>query len=355
MKERSVLFLTSGRKFPSSRFRVLQYVDLLREDGWTATVAPCLPDKFASRHDWPGGFVADGLLTAAKVASRLWSALKAPGHEIVYFERELIPYVCPEPEQFVRLLNRSIVFDFDDAVYLNYPAEDNPIPALLKMSEAVIAGNEILGTWAISHTDRVWVLPTAIDTDRYAMREPAGDGRRLVWTGSAGNLKYLEAIAPALAETAKAHPGLILRVICDKPPSKDVGVPVEFVRWSEEVEVEAVRTADIGLMPLANDEWCLGKCGYKLLQYMSCGLPSVASPWGIVSDMLDAGRCGLPAQDLEEWASNLDLLIRNPEYRREIGASARDHAERIYSRRVMYPRWKEVLESVRESRTNHAG
>jgi glycosyltransferase involved in cell wall biosynthesis len=350
MKERSVLFLTSGRRAPSSRFRVLQYIDLLRADGWTATVAPCLPDKFASHHDWPGGFLADGVLTAAKVASRLWSALKAPGHEIVYIERELIPYVCPEPEQFVRLLNPSIIFDFDDAVYLNYPAENNPIPHLLKMSEAVIAGNEILGTWAISHTDRVWVLPTPVDTDRYAMREPVGDGRILVWTGSRSNLKYLEAIAPALAATAKLHPGLTLRVVCDRPPTKDLGIPVEFVRWSEEIEVEAVRTADIGLMPLANDEWCLGKCGYKLLQYMSCGLPSVASPWGIVSDMLDAGRCGLPAQDLDEWASNLDLLVRETDYRREIGLSARDHAERIYSLRVMYPRWKEVLESVRDAK-----
>ena len=355
MKERSVLFLTSGRQAPSSRFRVLQYVDLLRADGWTATVAPCLPDKFASHHEWPGGIVADGLLTAAKVASRLWSALRAATHEIVYIERELIPYVCPEPEQFVRLLNRSIIFDFDDAVYLNYPAEDNPIPSLLKMSEAVIAGNEILGTWAISHTDRVWVLPTAIDTDRYAMREPGTAGNRLVWTGSSSNLKYLESIAPALADTSKQHPDARLRVVCDRPPSKDLGMPVEYVRWSEEIEVEAVRTADIGLMPLANDEWCLGKCGYKLLQYMSCGLASVASPWGIVSDMLDAGRCGLPAQDLEEWTSNLDILINEAKFRAEIGASARDHAERIYSRRVMYPRWREVIESVRDSRngTSH--
>ena len=355
MKDRSVLFLTSGRWAPSSRFRVQQYLDLLRADGWTVTVAPCVPDKFASHREWPGGLLADGLLTAAKVASRLWSALKAPGHEIVYLERELIPYVCPEPEQFVRLLNPSIVFDFDDAVYLNYPAENNPIPTLLKMSEAVIAGNEILGTWAISHTDRVWVLPTPIDTDRFEMREPVGDGTRLVWTGSSSNLKYLESIAPALAATVKAHPGLRLRVVCDRPPSRDLGLPVDFVPWSEEVEVEAVRTADIGLMPLANDEWCLGKCGFKLLQYMSCGLASVASPWGIVSDMLDAGKCGLPAQDLEEWASNLDFLIRESQLRREIGITARDHAERIYSRRVLYPRWREVLESVRDTRGNHRG
>jgi glycosyltransferase involved in cell wall biosynthesis len=348
MKEKSVLFLTSGRRAPSSRFRVLQYVDLLRADGWTATVAPCRPDKFASHHEWPGGFIADGALTVAKVASRLFSALKASTHEIVYLERELIPYVCPEPEQFVRLLNPTLIFDFDDAIYLNYPAENNPIPTVLQMAEAVIAGNEILGTWAIRHTDRVWVLPTPVDTDRYAMREVEGDGTLLVWTGSSSNLKYLEAIGPALAATRKRHPGVVLRVVCDRRPATDLGVPVEFVKWSEDVEVESVRTADIGLMPLDNDEWCLGKCGYKLLQYMSCGLASVASPWGIVSDMLDAGRCGLPAQDLEEWVENLDLLIRDAELRRSIGASARDHAERIYSRHVLYPRWREVLESVRE-------
>ena len=347
MKDRSVLFLTSGRKAPSSRFRVLQYLDQLRDDGWTATVSPCLPDTYPNpSNGWPGRL---GLTTAARVASRLWGALKAPGHEIVYLERELIPYVCPEPEQFLRMLNPSIVFDFDEAVYLNYPPEQNPIPQLLKMSEAVIAGNEILGTWAISHTDRVWVLPTAIDTDRWTMLDNPGTGRVLVWTGSSGTLKYLEAIAPALAAAAKIHPYAKLRVVCDRLPEKDLGMPIEYIRWTEDIEVEAVRTADIGLMPLANDEWCLGKCGHKLLQYMSCGLASVASPWGIVSDMLDAGRCGLPAQDLDEWTSNIDLLIRETAFRREMGLCARDHAERIFSRRVIYPRWKEVLESVREN------
>lgn len=351
MKERSVLFLTSGRKAPSARFRVLQYLDLLEEDGWTATVSPCTPDTYPNfGNGRPGRTLMNGVFTAGRVASRLWGALKAPGHEIVYLERELIPYVCPEPEQFVRLLNPSMIFDFDEAVYLNYPTEQNPIPQLLKMSEAVIAGNEILGTWAISHTDRVWVLPTAIDTDRWAMRETEGDGTVLVWTGTSGTLTYLESIAPALAETAKNHPAARLRVVCDRPPSKDLGIPVEFVRWSEENEVEAVRTADIGLMPLANDELCLGKCGHKLLQYMSCGLASIASPWGIVSDMLDAGRCGLPAQDMDEWTSNLGLLIREAAFRGEMGACARDHAERIYSRRVIYPRWREVLESVRDAR-----
>ena len=104
MKDRSVLFLTSGRKAPSSRFRVLQYLDQLRDDGWTATVSPCLPDTYPNpSNGWPGRL---GLTTAARVASRLWGALKAPGHEIVYLERELIPYVCPEPEQFLRMLDR---------------------------------------------------------------------------------------------------------------------------------------------------------------------------------------------------------------------------------------------------------
>jgi glycosyltransferase involved in cell wall biosynthesis len=350
MKERSALFLTSGRKAPSARFRVLQYLDLLQEDGWTTTVSPCTPDTFPNHVNGTAGrALMSGVYTAGRVASRLWGALKAKSHEIVYLERELIPQICPEPEQFVRLLNPSIIFDFDEAVYLNYPPEQNPIPQLLKMSEAVIAGNEILGSWAISHTDRVWVLPTAIDTDRWAMRDDGGEGRVLVWTGSSGTMKYLESIAPALAAAAKVHPAARLRVVCDRPPSKDLGMPIEFIRWSEDIEVEAVRTADIGLMPLANDELCLGKCGHKLLQYMSCGLASIASPWGIVSDMLDAGRCGLPAQDLDEWTSNLDLLIRESAFRREMGECARDHAERIYSRAVIYPRWREVLESVRET------
>ncbi len=139
-------------------------------------------------------------------------------------------------------------------------------------------------------------------------------------------------------------PDLVLRIVCDRPPPFDCGAPVEFIPWTPEVEVEAVRTADIGLMPLPNDEWTSGKCGYKVLQYMACGLPSISAPYGIISDMIDAGTCGLAAQDTEEWQDGFERLIDDKELRRLVGETARYRAETIYSLKAVYPRWRDVLE-----------
>src|SRR5262245_49164692 len=164
MAKKRVLFLTSGRQVPSSRFRILHYLPMLQKDGWETTVLPCVPNKYASRQDYPGGIVADGILLLAKLQSRIISALRAAFYDVVYVERELIPWLTPLPEEFVKLMNPNIVFDFDDAIYLRYQdAAANPVAAAVKLAKTVIAGNEFLGEWALRHNDNVWVLPTAID------------------------------------------------------------------------------------------------------------------------------------------------------------------------------------------------
>jgi glycosyltransferase involved in cell wall biosynthesis len=345
MASKRVLFLTSGRIVPSSRFRVQQFLPQLKADGWDVTVAPCVPNKYASRDDYPGGFVADALLTLAKLHSRFWSSLRAGRFDVVYIERELLPHFTPAPEEFLRLLNPNIIFDFDDAIFLRYAhREVNPVAQVLKLAKTVICGNEFLGEWALRHNDNVWVLPTAVDTDRYTPTRRIGSGRILVWTGSSSNLRFLEPMKPALQLARTKWPDLLVRIVCDRPPSFDLGAPVEFIEWNVASEVEAVRTADIGIMPLPNDEWTQGKCGYKLLQYMACGLPSISAPYGIISDMIDAGTCGLAAQDTEEWLDSLERLVDDKELRRLMGEAARYRAETIYSVKAVYPRWHDVLE-----------
>ncbi len=345
MARKRVLFLTSGKQVPSSRFRVLQFLPQLERDGWDITVAPCNPNKYASRDDYPGGAVADGVLTLLKINSRLLAALKAPRHDVVYIERELVPWLTPVPEEFVKLLNANIIFDFDDAIFLRYThLEVNPIASVLKLAKTVICGNEFLGEWALRHNDNVWVLPTAVDTDRYTPTGKMGSGRLLVWTGTSSNLKYLLLMKAALEWAHGRWPDLLVRIICDRPPPFDIGCPIEFVPWSPAVEVDAVRTADIGLMPLPNEEWTNGKCGYKVLQYMACGLPSISAPYGVISDMIDAGTCGLAAQDTDEWKDSLERLIDDRELRKLVGETARHRTESIYAVKTVYPRWRDVLE-----------
>ena len=348
---KSALFLLPARNTPSARFRVQQYLPLLRADGWTVRECCCVPSAEPPTQNGLVRGVLDGLSTVARLPNRLMAALRAPFYDVVFIERELLPPFTPATEEFVRLLNRTVVFDFDDSIHLRYADRDvNPVAIVVGMANTVITGNEFLGEWALRHNDNVWVLPTPVDTDRYTPENVLGDGKTLVWTGTSSNLGTLAATRDALVETAKRHPGLRLRIVCDRAPDFDVGCPVEFVPWSPVSEVAAVRTADIGIMPLPDNDWTNGKCGYKVMQYMACGLPSIAAPYGVIPDVIDAGKCGLPAQDTEEWTEALDKLVGDAELRKIAGDAARRRAEDIYSIKAIYPRWRDVLEVLVEQK-----
>jgi glycosyltransferase involved in cell wall biosynthesis len=182
----------------------------------------------------------------------------------------------------------------------------------------VIVGNETLAAWARRHSERVSVVPTPIDADRWT--PGARDGRTGGWSGSAENLKQLAAIRERIRPP--------LRVVCDRKPD----FPCEFVPWSPATEVEALRTASVGLMPLPDDEWSRGKCGFKLLQYMACGLPCVASPVGVNAEIV--GDTGVLAGD---WEAGIERAMGMD------GAPARARAVERYSVKSVFPRWLEAL------------
>jgi hypothetical protein len=284
-------------------------------------VSPCRPPKDLTQLDFRfGGRALGAMLGAAKLFSRLTAIARGPLHDLVYIERELLIRWSPRLENLAMKLAPRSIFDFDDAIYLRHP---EVIAGICRRATRVIAGNETLAAFARKHSDRVSVVPTAIDTDRYT--PGTRDGRTVVWTGSAENLKYLAAIRPKIRAP--------LRVVCNRKPDFEC----EFVPWDPRSEVEALRTASVGVMPLPDDEWTRGKCGFKLLQYMACGLPCVASPVGVNAEVV--GETGVVGED---WEAGIGRAMGMD------GAAARARVEERYSVRAVFPRWWDAIRQAVE-------
>lgn len=247
-------------------------------------------------------------------------------------------------------LTRRRVFDVDDAIYvrkprrLGEPAGESPwrrrkFAATCRWVDAVAAGNEVLAGVARVSSPDVVILPTSIDAAGYAIRGtvPAAQGINaaptIAWIGSPENLVYLEMIRPAIERLSRRFSGLTLRVICSRFPDWP-GVNVERVAWSAATEAASLSTAQIGVMPLSDDEWARGKCAFKLLQYMAAGLPCVASPIGANVEAVLDGVTGFHARTEVEWQSALARLLESPTLRVRFGAAGLAHVEARYAMRA---------------------
>lgn len=252
---------------------------------------------------------------------------------------------------------RHLLFDFDDAVFLrdsyakrglHDPQRLARFAGTVRECDAVIAGNGFLVEHARRWTgsDRVTVIPTCVDLSRYAPKaEFPGDVLQLVWVGSSSTLQGLEAIAPLLNELGRSVPGLSLKVICDRFTSL-AHLPVIPCPWSEATEAAELAAADVGVAWVPDDDWSRGKCGLKVLQYMAAGLPVVANPVGVHTEMVEDGRTGFLASTPAEWVDRVRRLAADPDLRRRLGGAGRAVVEERYSVAAGAAKWLEVLERL---------
>jgi len=234
---------------------------------------------------------------------------------------------------FLRRNCRVLLFDFDDAVLYRDPFRKTAhsrrragrFANTVAKVDAVVAGNDYLRERALESgaSAEVRVIPTAVDLSRYASKPPTrAEGTVLGWIGQASTLPYLEDILPALDGLGRDDPRYRLRVIADAFP-ETAHLRLERRPWSEDEEALHLMGIDIGLMPLRDDVWSRGKCGYKILQYFAAGKPVVASPVGINTDLVRPGATGFLAATPKEWADSIAALACDPALGEEMGRNGK--------------------------------
>lgn len=343
-----LLFLTGSRTDPSSRFRVLQFAEPFRRLGHKVCVRCCFPPRGWA--GWPFlGIVNRFVLRAAslvRVLNLVWRLRDIRAYDVVFMNRDLLPEVWSGGLEawFIKKTSR-IIFDFDDAIFLS--SRSIKLEKILPLFARVAAGNHYLAEYARQHQSKVVLWPTVLDTERFCPAKERTPGiLRLGWSGSSQTLK---AHLPMLKDILEDFAGEVdyeLVVCADvKPAFEWKGVRIRFLMWSETSEVEALREMDIGLMPLPDQSFENGKCGFKAIQYMACGIPALVSPVGANREIVVHGETGFHCGTRADWTRYLNLLAANPSQRSLMGRAARVHTLRNYS---LYDRVVEMEKLFRD-------
>ncbi|MHB8938521.1 MAG: glycosyltransferase family 4 protein [Thiobacillus sp.] len=328
----SVAAFTGGSEVPSARFRVRQYIPALRDEGIDVDEFDSGFGQYPPRVKWVRPFWA-----LATLAERLPDVVKSHRYDVVLLQREIMSsFVTLEP-----LTARPRILDVDDAIFLQRGG--GFAKRLAELSDKVICGNNYLAEWFGRWNTNVDIVPTAVDTERYlpdAETKPPEQPLIIGWIGTSGNYKYLYGIEGALAKVMRTHPNTRLKVVGDRLPEfRRLSLDqVDFVPWSETVEVQAIQSMDIGIMPLEDSPWARGKCSFKMLQYLATGLPVVVSPVGMNAEILALGELGIGATTEMQWIDGLMALLENRTLRARFGAEGRRVVESSFSIRVVAPR-----------------
>jgi len=280
--------------------------------------------------------------------------------DVIFIYREVFPIGPAVIERLLTMKDRPpVVFDFDDAIFLPSVSDANrligalkfprKVATIIRRSAHVTAGNEYLADYARAFNPAVTTIPTSVDTDRYvpAPSHPARDVPIVGWIGSPTTAGYLKSLLPVLQQVRARHP-FTLRVSGAGEPLAVDGIEVDNVPWSLAAEVELFNGCDIGVYPLADDEWSRGKCGFKAIEFMSCGVPVVAAAVGVNREIIQDGVNGFLASTEQEWIAKIGRLLAEPDLRRAFGDAGRRTVEQRYSLRQTAPLLAATLRGVVE-------
>jgi glycosyltransferase involved in cell wall biosynthesis len=348
-----ILFFTRyGRLGASSRLRALQFIPCLEEAG-----IDCIVQEFFT-DDMLSGFYRTRrrsffALIGAIVRRVMWLT-RVGRFDLVWIEKELFPFLPAWGEWWLSWRGVRFVTDYDDAIFHNYDKHPialvrvllgRKIAEVMRRSETVVVGNDYLAAYATAAgARRICYLPTVVDTAKYwpASKHGSQIGEyRVGWIGTPATTKYVFMLAEVFRMLARWRPCRLVLIGAEAVTIDSVAIEVRS--WAEATEVDDIQTVHVGIMPLPDSHWERGKCGYKLIQYMACGIPVVASPVGANVDIVSASGAGFLARNADEWYMAFRKLDPGASLHAEMAGKARRFVEAEFSLHTAAPRFVDVL------------
>ncbi|HYU77379.1 MAG TPA: glycosyltransferase [Vicinamibacterales bacterium] len=338
------------------RFRISQYIPYLQSQGFDVTVRSFYTPRFFRLVYQRGRYLRKAASFIGLTLRQLAILPRLNQYDLVFLYREIIPLGPPILELAIaKRQSPPLVYDFDDAIFLPAVSDANKAilflkdtskaAAIVRHSRRVTVGNAYLAEFARAYNPAVEVVPTAVDTTKFVPRAAASRSDEppvIGWIGSPTTFAYLEGLTPVLRKLATRR-RFVLKVSGAGRPVSFPGLEVADVPWSLAHEVELFNTCDIGVYPLTDDAWSRGKCGFKAIQFMACGVPVVAAAVGVNREIVQDGINGFLASTPEEWVEKLDRLLTDEALRARMRLAARRTIEERYSIQVTGPRLVDVF------------
>lgn len=357
LPRRVIAFTKYGMQSASVRHRYLAYSSYLAIHSLDLTIFPLFSSKYFKKKILKGQSAWGEVFFC--YFKRVTQVLFLTKPACVIVHTEMTPYLPGVLEFILRLRRIPYIVDIDDALFHQYDKHPNvivrsllnkKIGRIMKYSTAVFAGNEYIASYAREwNAKKVAIIPTIIDMERYINKKENCKEAifTIVWIGSPSTTRYLLELMPILAKVCKGDKARV-RLI----GAKEFELPdalkssVIFLPWSEDREVDLISECHVGIMPLPNTDWERGKCGFKLIQYMGCSLPVIASPVGVNSEIVEHGNNGYLASTLDEWETALVTLRDKPNLLSKMGCEALKKVRMEYSIQVWSSHYVNLLQSI---------
>ncbi len=343
-------FSLYGQQAASTRYRITQYIEELKSNDINIVSFHLLGDEYLNSK-FNNKLIPFHIMIKDFI-KRIYNLLCQNNYDLIIIHCELIPYIPGWIE--LLLIRKPYIYDFDDAFYLKYhnvfnqrsfPFLKNKFNTIIKGAAAVTAGSKVLALYATKYNSKTLYLPTVVDTKRYRVDKnlKINDYFIIGWIGSPSTGPYLDILIKPLTLLSKEIK-IKLVVVGAKSP-KISNITIEEVEWDVNTEINIINSFDVGVMPLPDNNWAKGKCAFKIIQYMACGVPVIASPVGANVDVVDR-ECGFLASTSEEWVSSIRQIYYDKSIGIKMGKSGRMRVEKLYSLEKNLPILSDLISSI---------
>lgn len=350
--KRGLVFAKYGTRAASTRQRFVQAEPFLNQAGIEIDIAPLFDNAYLDRL-FSGKKQSMGSVAGAYV-KRIAKLFATRDYDFIWVHCELFPYLPSFMERLVSISGKPVIYDYDDAIFHQYDHHKNPLiratlgsklAPLMRRANVAFCGNAYLRAYADRYCKHTEIIPTTVDISLYQPREGTSASPLTIgWIGSPSTWRYCAQMGDVLSDFARRENKRVLIVGAQHAANSEM--PFEFRDWAEEREIADIQQMDIGIMPIPDEPWARGKCGYKLIQYMACGIPVIASPVGVNSEIVEHGVNGFLASTPEEWRTAIATLLADADLRKRMGEAGRTRVESHYSIQHFGPRMAALIHAL---------